>query len=236
MNENQLSKRLERVGELIPSGSRLADIGSDHAYLPVALMLQGKIEFAVAGEVVKGPYDSAEKQVRKNGLSEKITVRLADGMEAVTAEDHITAVSICGMGGILIRDILEKGRVTEHLSGQEVLILQPNVGEPMLRSWLMTQSYTIIAEDILEENQKIYEIICAEKKASPANYTEEELTFGPLLLQKKGIVFTKKWQRELKQRRNVVEQLKKSKADQQQKIAALEQEIKKIEEVLKGEY
>ncbi|MBL1225635.1 tRNA (adenine(22)-N(1))-methyltransferase [Enterococcus sp. BWR-S5] len=233
MNENQLSKRLERAGELVPFGSRLADIGSDHAYLPVALMLQGKIEFAVAGEVVQGPFQSAEKQVRKNGLSEKIIVRLADGLDAVLAEDHINAVSICGMGGTLIRDILEKGRVTGHLNGQEVLILQPNVGEQVLRQWLTAQGYTILAEDILEENQKIYEIICAEKKEAVANYSEEELMFGPLLLQKKGAVFIKKWQREINQRKNVVEQLKKSKVNQQEKIADLEKEIKAIEEVLK---
>lgn len=232
MNENQLSKRLERVGELVPVGSRLADIGSDHAYLPVALMLQGKIEYAVAGEVVKGPYESAEKQVRKNGLSEKIIVRLADGLDAVKAEDEINAVSICGMGGILIRDILEKGRATSHLNGNEMLILQPNVGEKVLRSWLMAQGYTILSEEILEENQKIYEIICAERKSAAAVYTEEELTFGPLLLQSRGDVFMKKWQREIAQRRNVVEQLKKSKINQQQKIIELEQEINRIEEVL----
>ncbi|MBP1047486.1 tRNA (adenine-N(1))-methyltransferase [Enterococcus sp. BWM-S5] len=232
MNENQLSKRLERVGELVPVGSRLADIGSDHAYLPVALMLQGKIEYAVAGEVVKGPYESAEKQVRKNGLSEKIIVRLADGLDAVKAEDEINAVSICGMGGILIRDILEKGRATSHLNGNEMLILQPNVGEKVLRSWLMAQGYTILSEEILEENQKIYEIICAERKSAAAVYTEEELTFGPLLLQSRGNVFMKKWQREIAQRRNVVEQLKKSKINQQQKIIELEQEINRIEEVL----
>ncbi|WP_321387556.1 tRNA (adenine(22)-N(1))-methyltransferase TrmK [uncultured Enterococcus sp.] len=234
MNENQLSKRLERAGELVPFGSRLADIGSDHAYLPVALMLQGKIEFAVAGEVVQGPYQSAEKQVRKNGLSEKIIVRLADGLDAVLAEDHINAVSICGMGGTLIRDILEKGRVTGHLNGQEVLILQPNVGEQVLRQWLTAQGYTILAEDILEENQKIYEIICAEKKEVLADYSEEELMFGPLLLQKKGAVFIKKWQREVNQRKNVVEQLNKSKVNQQEKIADLEKEINAIEEVLKS--
>lgn len=232
MNENQLSRRLERVGELVPVGSRLADIGSDHAYLPVALMLQGKIEFAVAGEVVEGPYRSAEKQIRKNGLSEKITVRLADGLDAVMEEDQIDAVSICGMGGTLIRDILEKGRTTGHLNGKELLILQPNVGEQVLRSWLMTQGYTILIEDILEENQKIYEIICAEKRTGNAEYTAKELMFGPLLLQTKDPVFIKKWQREIKQRRNVVSQLKKSKVDQQQKIAELEQEISCIEEVL----
>ncbi|MHC5216037.1 tRNA (adenine(22)-N(1))-methyltransferase [Enterococcus sp. LJL128] len=232
MNENQLSKRLERVGTLIPVGSRLADIGSDHAYLPVALMLQGKLEFAVAGEVVKGPYESAVSQVRKSGLTEKIVVRLADGLDAVEKEDQINAVSICGMGGILIRDILEKGRVANRINGNERLILQPNVGEKGLRSWLMLHDYTILAEDILEENQKIYEIIVAEKGTSFHDYTEDELLFGPVLLQKKGEIFLKKWSREVKQREYVLKQLENSKTDQQEKIAELKQEIKQIREVL----
>ena len=79
--------------------ARLADIGSDHAYLPVALMLKGKIEFAVAGEVVKGPFESAKRQVMKNGLSERIEVRLANGLDAIERQDQINAITIAGMGG-----------------------------------------------------------------------------------------------------------------------------------------
>lgn len=99
MNEHALSDRLACVGEQIPDQARIADIGSDHAYLPVALMLQNKITYAVAGEVVQGPYDSASKQVRKNGLTEKIVVRLADGLDAVQPEDKIDTVVVAGMGG-----------------------------------------------------------------------------------------------------------------------------------------
>ena len=109
MNENQLSKRLATVGDLIPRGSRLADIGSDHAYLPVALMLENKLSFAVAGEVVEGPYQSAKTQVSKSNLTDKIIVRLANGLDAIEPEDQIDVISICGMGGTLIRDILEAG-------------------------------------------------------------------------------------------------------------------------------
>ncbi|MBL1229452.1 tRNA (adenine-N(1))-methyltransferase [Enterococcus sp. BWB1-3] len=232
MNENQLSKRLNQVGAFVPTGSRLADIGSDHAYLPVSLMLQGKIKFAVAGEVVRGPYASAVKQVRKSGLENKIVVRLADGLDAVEEQDKIDAVSICGMGGVLIRDILERGWNAKRINGSELLILQPNIGERELRVWLQQRGYTILEEAILEENQKIYEIICAKREVRTVQYTEAELLFGPVLITKKGDAFRKKWQRELKQRQNVVEQLKRSAADQSEKIKKIESEIRKIEEVL----
>lgn len=166
MNENQLSKRLATVGDLIPRGSRLADIGSDHAYLPVALMLENKLSFAVAGEVVEGPYQSAKTQVSKSNLTDKIIVRLANGLDAIEPEDQIDVISICGMGGTLIRDILEAGR-KNRLTGKERLVLQPNIGEPTLRRWLMANDYSIIDETIVEENRKLYEIIVAEKQSNP---------------------------------------------------------------------
>ena len=90
MNHLDLSQRLAAVGEFVPESARLADIGSDHAYLPVALMLKGKIKYAVAGEVVQGPYESARKQVQKDGLEDRITVRLANGLDAIQPQDAIT--------------------------------------------------------------------------------------------------------------------------------------------------
>ena len=151
MNHLDLSQRLAAVGEFVPESARLADIGSDHAYLPVALMLKGKIKYAVAGEVVQGPYESARKQVQKDGLEDRITVRLANGLDAIQPQDAIT-----GMGGSLIREILEAGKLHQRLSGQERLILQPNIGERTLRSWLQENQYKIQSEKILEENKKIY--------------------------------------------------------------------------------
>lgn len=94
-----LSQRLAAVAEFVPQGARLLDVGSDHAYLPIALMEDGKIEFAIAGEVVKGPYESALHNVSGAGLADKIAVRLADGLAAFEASDGITTITICGMGG-----------------------------------------------------------------------------------------------------------------------------------------
>lgn len=210
MNHLDLSKRLALVGEFVPQGAFLADIGSDHAYLPVALMLKGKIEFAVAGEVVKGPYESAKKQVQKNGLEKRILVRLANGLDAIEASDQINAITIAGMGGSLIRDILEAGTQNKRLMGNERLILQPNIGEQTLRKWLQDNRYQIIAEKVLEENKKIYEIIVAEKVKEMRMYNEKEIMFGPFLLNEQTDIFKKKMAKRIKTTKTYLESNDKS--------------------------
>lgn len=230
MNAQQLSKRLAKVGEFVPSQARLADIGSDHAYLPVRLMLAKKISYAVCGEVVKGPYESALHQVTLQGLADNITVRLADGLFAIEPSDKIDTITICGMGGTLIKQILLEGK--ERITGEELLILQPNVGEATLRKYLVANGYSIIAEEILEENKKIYEIIVAKKLVQPMSLNEAQYLFGPLLMQEKSPVFIKKWQRELMQRQRVLQQLQNSAQNHDEKIAELQVEMKLIEEVL----
>ncbi|WP_279653798.1 tRNA (adenine(22)-N(1))-methyltransferase [Pseudomonas morbosilactucae] len=195
MNQQTLSVRLERVAAHVPAGARLADIGSDHAYLPVALMRRGVIVAAVAGEVALTPFYSAERTVRENGLEQRITVRQANGLAAIEAEDGITAISLCGMGGETIRDILDSGKT--YLSGQERLILQPNGGEQPLRQWLMDNGYRILAEEVLRENRFDYEIIVAER-SGPVTYSAEELYFGPQQMQARSPAFLLKWQRLLR--------------------------------------
>jgi len=197
LNQQTLSKRLERVAAHVPAGARLADIGSDHGYLPVALLRRGAISAAVAGEVALTPFHAAERTVRDNHLTSHITVRLANGLAAIEPEDRITAISVCGMGGETIRDILDRGKA--HLSGQERLILQPNGGELPLRQWLMDNGYRILAEDVLQENRFDYEIIVAERDG-PVQYSAQELYFGPLHLQARSPAFLLKWQRRLRQK------------------------------------
>ncbi|WP_041022448.1 MULTISPECIES: tRNA (adenine(22)-N(1))-methyltransferase TrmK [unclassified Pseudomonas] len=201
MNEQTLSMRLERVAAQVPVGARLADIGSDHGYLPVALMRRGVIAAAVAGEVAMTPFRSAERTVRENGLEPWITVRLADGLAAIEPGDGITAVSFCGMGGETIRDILERDQ--SRLNGRERLILQPNGGEQPLRLWLMENGYRILGEEVLRENRFDYEIIVAER-TGPILYTVEELYFGPLLMGARSPEFLSKWQRRLRQKQKTL--------------------------------
>ncbi|WP_439878424.1 tRNA (adenine(22)-N(1))-methyltransferase [Pseudomonas prosekii] len=197
MNEHTLSMRLERVAAHVPVGARLADIGSDHGYLPVALMRRGLIAVAVAGEVALTPFNAAQRTVRESDLDAQISVRHASGLAAIEPGDAINAISICGMGGETIRDILDRGQ--SRLSGKERLILQPNGGEQPLRQWLMDNGYRILCEELLRENRFYYEIIVAER-AEPVTYSAEELYFGPLQMQTRSPEFLDKWQRILREK------------------------------------
>ncbi|WP_282396858.1 tRNA (adenine(22)-N(1))-methyltransferase TrmK [Pseudomonas sp. PS01298] len=230
MNPHTLSMRLERVAANVPAGARLADIGSDHAYLPVALMRRELITAAVAGEVATTPFHAAVRTVRENGLEQHITVRLADGLAAITPADQITAISLCGMGGETIRDILESGKA--HLSGRERLVLQPNGGEQPLRQWLMDNGYAILTEELLRENRFYYEIIVAER-APPVSYTAEQLYFGPLQMQARSPEFLAKWQRMLRQKQKTLASFEQARqAVPQEKVQEVARQVRWINSLL----
>ena len=193
MNAKKLSKRLQTVASFVPTGAIVADIGSDHAYLPCYLVMNDIAKGAIAGEVVKGPYESAERQVRTEGLTDQIKVRLADGLAAVSPDDHVDTVTIAGMGGPLIVSILEKH--PESLESVTRLILQPNIHAKVIREWALNNNWAIHDEVILEEDDKIYEVIVLQRGAM--TLTEEELLLGPILLKRQNDAFKLKWTKEI---------------------------------------
>lgn len=233
MNHLQLSKRLQHVANYVPKEARLADIGSDHAYLPANLVLNQQITYALAGEVVKGPYDSAKHLVSELDLEKVIDVRLGDGLDVIEAEDSINTITICGMGGTLIRDILDRGLKNNKLTHNQRLVLQPNIGEYSLRMWLDTNLYTIVAEEILVENNKKYEIIVAERQDSHQPLTKNDALFGPFLLKEKSDIFIEKWEHEKKQVIHVLSQLDETKLAHRDKRNELTDKLQRINEVLK---
>lgn len=193
MNAQKLSKRLETVASFVPTGAVVADIGSDHAYLPCYLVHKGIASRAVAGEVVQGPFDSAVRQVRTEGLADKITVRLADGLAAVEEADGVTAVTIAGMGGPLIVSILEKH--PQALKTVTRLILQPNIHAKAIREWAVQHGWALQDEVILEEDGKVYEVLVLQRGSM--DLTEAQTLLGPKLMNTKSAVFVDKWSREV---------------------------------------
>ena len=150
-----LNQRLTTVCNYLVPGN-LADIGSDHAYLPIYAIQHGLITHAIAGEVIKGLL-KREKNVSDNQLNNVIDVRLGDGLSVLRQNESIQNITICGMGGPLIARILNEGRI--HLANGPRLILQSNIQTEVLRYTLMTLNYQIIEEVILEEKGHIYEIV-----------------------------------------------------------------------------
>ncbi len=199
-----ISKRLEKVTTYIPEGATIADIGSDHAYLPCYGVQKGIIRHAVAGEVNKGPFDSALSQVKALGLEDQIEVRMGDGLEVISAHE-VSVVVIAGMGGQLISNILTRGK--DRLPGVERLVLQPNMGAKFIREWLEVNGWVLVNESILEEDEKIYEILVAKRSKNPEKLTEAEKLLGPFLIQEKSETFKKKWKREKNNWERIVRQL-----------------------------
>ena len=219
-----ISKRLELVASFVPQGSILLDVGSDHAYLPIELVERGQIEAAIAGEVVDGPYQSAVKNVEAHGLEEKIQVRLANGLAAFEEEDQVSVITIAGMGGRLIARILEEG--LDKLANVERLILQPNNREDDLRLWLQENGFQIIAEGILEEAGKFYEILVVE--AGQMELSASDLRFGPFLSKEVSPVFVQKWQKEAGKLEFALGQIPEKNMEERQVLVDKIQTIKEV--------
>ena len=220
-----ISKRLETVASFVPQGAILLDVGSDHAYLPIELVEKGHIERALAGEVVEGPYQSAVTNVESHGLSDKIQVRLANGLAAFEESDLVSVITIAGMGGRLIARILEEG--LNKLANVERLILQPNNREDDLRIWLQENGFQIVAESILEEAGKFYEILVVE--AGQMKLSASDVRFGPFLSKEVSPVFIQKWQKEAAKLEFALGQIPEKNLEERQ---ALVDKIQAIKEVL----
>lgn len=173
----KLGPRMAAIAAMVSSGSRVADIGTDHAYLPIYLVTEGIIPSAVAGDVHQGPYCSALDTVNRLGLSGRIAVRFGDGLAVLSPGEADTAI-IAGMGGLNIIDILsEQPEITRSLSR---LVLQPMLAAGAVRRWLVDNGWHLVDEDLVEEEHRIYEIIVAEQgntiEIEPVMYE-----IGPLL-------------------------------------------------------
>ncbi|WP_173916119.1 class I SAM-dependent methyltransferase [Halobacillus sp. Marseille-Q1614] len=232
MNGKQLSQRLKKVADFLKDPIFFADIGSDHAYLPCYVCLSNSSAKAIAGELNEGPFLSAQEEVKENQLENAIEVKKGNGLEVI--DERVNQVVIAGMGGPLIRDILEEGR--HKLENVTRIIAQPNIDARSVRKWFYQNGYQLAAEEILEENGHIYEILVANKEDSKSPYGkdnfEKELWLGPYLMREKNSAFLEKWEEERSKKIRVIEQMKRAKNADQEKARFFEQQIKWIEEEL----
>lgn len=153
MRTIHLTPRLQMTADLAPEGARLADVGTDHAYLPAALILEGKIPWAIAADLRQGPLDRARATVRECGLTGRVAFRLCDGLTGIQPGE-VDAVVIAGMGGETIAAILSAAPWVR--TGNVPLILQPMSSFPDLRGWLQGNGFAIQEERLAREGEILY--------------------------------------------------------------------------------
>lgn len=173
----KLDSRLMAVANLVRENKILADIGTDHAYLPVYLVEKGVIQRAVAADLRVGPLDNAKESVVSYGYSDKIELRLSDGLDNFN-ENEVNEIVVAGMGGLLISEFIEK---TKWLKNSDIhLILQPMTHAEELRKVLFDNGFVMDREVIAKDNDKLYIIFSTYYYGDATAYTDLDLIVGKL--------------------------------------------------------
>ncbi len=219
--ESVLSQRMRASADLITPGSVLADVGTDHGFVPIALIQEGRIKAAIAMDINEGPLDRAREHIQQAGLTEQIGVRLSDGLDGLKPREA-DSILIAGMGGALTERILERGGDVT-LSASE-LILQPQSELFRVRRWLWSHGYRIMQEKMTLEEGKYYPVMRAvrtgEENRFPSEETEEVAAYyGPVLLNEHHPVLAEYLEKERKHLEGIRNQLKNADSEAAEKRA-----------------
>lgn len=202
-----LSKRLKNVADMVTKGYIVADIGTDHGYVPIYLIKNGIVPKAYAMDINEGPLKIADKNICLESLQDKITTVLSDGMNEMTSE-MAESVVIAGMGGDLITDILNRGK---NIKGIKELVLSPHKRVDIVRKYLLDNNWKITDENMVIDNNKFYTILRAVPEKEESEYDETEIMYGRLLLTTKNPVLKKYLEKENKMYEEVLKKVENSK-------------------------
>ncbi len=196
---------------MVTSGLCLADIGTDHGYIPIELVRSGRVPRAIAMDVNRGPLLRAREHIARYGLEDRIETRLSDGLSAL-APGEAESIVIAGMGGPLTIRILEEG--PKVLADCRELILQPQSEIRQVREYLEQKGYAILEEDMILEEGKFYPMMRAVKSAGgQKKMSGPELCYGPVLLEKKHPVLREYLDQEERLKLRVLEALEGKKTE-----------------------
>lgn len=180
-----LSKRLQTVADMVTKGMKVADVGTDHGYIPIYLVKNQIAQSAVAMDINKGPIERAKENIKYEGLEDKIQTIQSDGMEKLES-GMADSVVIAGMGGELIVRILENSPVIGEL---KELVLSPHSEIEVVREYLVNNGWSIVDEKMVIDNNKYYTVMKAKPVKEENPYKEVELLYGRILINNKDEVF-----------------------------------------------
>ena len=194
----KLSKRLRIIHDMVPE-SVVADIGSDHGKLMIALVQSGKVKKGFAVENKEGPFERLRSNLIRYGVNDKVTPLFSDGIKDITRD--VGTIVIAGMGGLTIVKILKEH--PEKLKMVQTIIIDAHSAVPVARREICQMGFAIADEQIVKEDDIFYEIIKF-VKADIAAISDEDLEFGPILRQQKSATFKEKYQSRIDEIDNII--------------------------------
>lgn len=183
MEKINLNDRLATAVAFVREGKRFADVGTDHAYLPIYLLSIGRISSAIAADINRGPLEKAEENIKKFGFEEHIKTVLCDGLTRISP-DEADDIAVFGMGGELIVKIIDEAGWLKD--AKKRLILQPMTHPEKLREYLANEGYRIVGESLSLDRGKIYQTVCAQYDGIRRSFDDLTLTFGEQILENGG--------------------------------------------------
>ena len=178
----KLSKRLQTIADFVKKNSVVADIGTDHAHIPIYLIENNIIDKAYACDINKGPLEKAKENIENFGVSENIVLRLSNGLDKMSNKE-VNTIIIAGMGGELIIDILNRGKA--FFDKKNTFILSPHTKTDEVRDYLIRKGFKILKEDMCIDEGKFYTVMEGRYTENKLMYSEAELLYGKFLIENK---------------------------------------------------
>ncbi|MCY6484235.1 class I SAM-dependent methyltransferase [Clostridium aestuarii] len=224
-----ISTRLKDIASMLDKCKNMADIGTDHAYLPIYLIKKGICNSAIASDINKGPVDKARININKEGLSEKIDCRLGQGLRTIEPYE-VECVVIAGMGGNLIRDIIEERK--NVFKSSQYMILQPVQNPEVLRKYIYEQGYDIIDEELSIDEEKFYEIIKVRYDNKPKKLDNIYYEISEKLISKKHPLLNKYIAFKINKCKNILNYIEDKTEPAKKRKQEIEVKVNKLEELL----
>ncbi|MDH5074052.1 tRNA (adenine(22)-N(1))-methyltransferase [Clostridium perfringens] len=228
----ELSKRLKRIAEHVDKCESVADIGTDHGYIPIYLVKEGICKKAIASDINKGPIEKAKVNVAFEGVSNKIKCLLGPGLNPLKVGE-VNGVILAGMGGNLTRDILlaDMNKVKKY----DFIILQPAQNPEVLREFLYKNDYEIIDEDLIKDEGRFYELFKVKYNENSEKLVfEDELYYevSPLLREKNHSLFKEFIEGKINRCETILSFIKEDTEAAKKRKSDLEEKINKLKGML----
>lgn len=228
----ELSKRLKRIAEHVDKCESVADIGTDHGYIPIYLVKEGICKKAIASDINKGPIEKAKVNVAFEGVSNKVKCLLGPGLNSLKVGE-VNGVILAGMGGNLTRDILLADM--EKVKKYDFIILQPAQNPEVLREFLYKNDYEIIDEDLIKDEGRFYELFKVKYNENSEKLVfEDELEYevSPLLREKNHPLFKEFIEEKINRCETILSFIKEDTESAKKRKSDLEEKINKLKGML----